>query len=175
MTPRDFHRMTSLMCDGAIINLEDESSTRLITQPLEGVGLRVLYLAERVRCQLVGEDALQLREELDYDEFNCTRLMPSLTVEEASCASQHKCHGLSFSGWHTGATIQERGELVWLAGNLKLEVTQYLKDLYGPRGLAYPSNDFDDDDDDDDDDSDVDGDEDSEATPSHRPKKRRFW
>ena len=31
-----------------------------ITQPFEGAGLRVLYLAKRVRCQLVGEDALQV-------------------------------------------------------------------------------------------------------------------
>ena len=30
-----------------------------ITQPFEGSGLRVLYLAERVRCYLVGEDAAQ--------------------------------------------------------------------------------------------------------------------
>ena len=26
-----------------------------ITEPLEGVGLRVLYLAEKVSCQLVGK------------------------------------------------------------------------------------------------------------------------
>ena len=77
-----------------------------------GVGLRVLYLAEGVRCQLVGEDALQVlmdplvfmlalhsmmdaeyqlwrsvipytqqvSDELDYEEFNDTRLMPSLTL-----------------------------------------------------------------------------------------------
>ena len=56
--------------------------------------------------------------------------------------------------------------MVWLAGNLKLEVTQYLKDLYDLGGLAYPDNDDDDDDDG--------GGEDSEVTPSHRPKKRRF-
>jgi len=31
-----------------------------ITQPFEGAGLRVLYLAERVCCQLVGEDDLQV-------------------------------------------------------------------------------------------------------------------
>ena len=87
-----------------------------ITQPLEGSGLRVLYLAKRVCYQLVGEDAIQvpmdlskfmpallsmintkyalwslgvayvnwLMEELDYDKFNRTRLMPSLTVEVLS-------------------------------------------------------------------------------------------
>ena len=47
-------------------------------------------------------------------------------------------------------------------------MTQYSKDLYDPRGLAYLSDDNDDDDDDDDDDaSDGDGGEDSKATPSH--------
>ena len=62
--------------------------------------------------------------------------------------------------------------MVWFAGNLKLEVTQYSKDLYGPRGLAYPG-----DGDDDDDDSggdDDDGGKDLEATPSHRPRKGHF-
>ena len=39
---------------------------------------------------------------------------------------------------------------------------QYSKELYGPRGLAYPDND-----DDDDDDGDGDGEEGLEATPSH--------
>jgi len=28
--------------------------------------------------------------------------------------------------------------LVWLAGNLKLEVANYLRDLYGPGGAAHP-------------------------------------
>ena len=55
--------------------------------------------------------------------------------------------------------------MVWLVRNLKLEVTRYLKDLYGPRGQAYPSDDDDDDDaNDDDDDGDGDGGEDSKAT-----------
>lgn len=31
-----------------------------ITQPFEGTGLGVLYLVEKVRCQLVGKDALQV-------------------------------------------------------------------------------------------------------------------
>ena len=62
-------------------------------------------------------------------------------------------------------TIQEHEELVWLARNHKLEVTQYSKDLYGHRGLAYLGDD--DDDDDEDDDGDGDGKEDSKATPIH--------
>ena len=65
-------------------------------------------------------------------------------------------------------TIQEHEELVWLVGNLKLEVTQYLKDLYDPGGLAYLSND-------DNDVSDGDGGEDSKATPIYQPRKRHFW
>ena len=56
--------------------------------------------------------------------------------------------------------------MVWLARDLKLEVTQYSKDLYDPEELAYPSND--------DGDDDGDGGEDSEATPSYQPRKRRF-
>lgn len=38
-----------------------EASTLVIskiTQPFEGIGLRALYLAEKVCCQLVGEDML---------------------------------------------------------------------------------------------------------------------
>ena len=68
--------------------------------------MRVLYLAEKVRCQLVGGDALpvfmlallsitdaeyqlwrsdipytwQVSNELDYKEFNDTRLMSFLTL-----------------------------------------------------------------------------------------------
>ena len=62
-------------------------------------------------------------------------------------------------------TIQEHKELVWLAGNLKLDVTNYSRSLYGPRGAAYPGNGGDDDDDG--------GDEnDSEATPSYQLRKR---
>ena len=77
----------------------------------------------------------------------------------------------SFSFWHFSLsssatnpsffelqpTIQEHKELVWLAGNLKLEVTNYSRYLYGPRGVAHPGS----------------GDEeDSEATPSYQPRKR---
>ena len=62
-------------------------------------------------------------------------------------------------------TIQEHKELVWLAGNLKLNVTNYSRNLYYPRGAAYPGNGGDDDDDG--------GDEnDSEATPSYQLRKR---
>ena len=63
---------------------------------------------------------------------------------------------------------------MWLVGNLKLEVTNYLRDLYGPKGAAHSSGGDDDDDDNDDDDDDDDGEEDLEATPSYQPRKRRL-
>ena len=56
-----------------------------------------------------------------------------------------------------------------MAGNLKLEVTNYSKDLYGLRGVSYLGSG----DDDDDDDDDGDEEEDSEVTPRYQPRKRR--
>ena len=64
--------------------------------------------------------------------------------------------------------IQEHEELLWLAGNLKLEVTNYLKDLYGLGGATYPGGG-----DDDDNDNDDDEEEDLKVTPSYQPRKRR--
>ncbi|KAL0004875.1 hypothetical protein SO802_012436 [Lithocarpus litseifolius] len=144
---------------------------------------------------------IPLREELYHDEFNPTCLMPSLTVEDAPASSvpidpphlpwtvyaygpdgfakegpvpcNTNVMGYPFLDGTRAPTIQEHEELVWLAGNLKLEVTQYLKDLYSLRGLAYPGND-DNDDDDDGGGGDGDGGEDSEATPSYQPRMRRF-
>ena len=55
-------------------------------------------------------------------------------------------------------TIQEHEELVWLTGNLTLEVPNYLRSLYDPGGMAYLG-DCDDDDDGGDDDGGDDGDE----------------
>ena len=63
--------------------------------------------------------------------------------------------------------------MVWLARNLKLEVTQNSMDLYDHRGLVYPDND-DDDDDDDDDDINGDAEEELEVTSSYYPWKRHF-
>ena len=66
MTPYDFYRMTSLRFEKAIINLDGVLGIKLCldmlgrkystktTQPFEGAGLRALYLAKRVQCQLVG-------------------------------------------------------------------------------------------------------------------------
>ena len=54
-------------------------------------------------------------------------------------------------------TIQEHEELIWLAGNLKLEVTNYSRSLYDPGGAAHLGGG-------DDDGSDE---EDSKATPSY--------
>ena len=53
---------------------------------------------------------------------------------------------------------------MWPAGNLKLEVTNYSRDLYGPRGAAHPGGGNDDD---------GGEEEDPEATPSYQPRKRR--
>ena len=57
-----------------------------------------------------------------------------------------------------------------MARNLKLEVTNYSRSLYGPRGAAYSSGG--DDDDDDDGGGGGGGDEeDSKATLSYQPRK----
>ena len=58
-------------------------------------------------------------------------------------------------------TVQEHEELFWLVGNLKLEMTEYSREIYAPRGIAYPGDDDD-------------GGGDSEGTPSYQPRKRRF-
>jgi len=66
-------------------------------------------------------------------------------------------------------TIQEHKELVWLAENLKLKVTNYSRNLYGHRRATYPGNGGDDDDDDGGDEKDL------EATPSYQSRKRRHY
>ena len=53
-----------------------------------------------------------------------------------------------------------------MARNLKLEVTNYSRSLYGPRGAAYSSGG-----DDDDGGGGGDGEEDSKATLSYQPRK----
>ena len=58
--------------------------------------------------------------------------------------------------------------MVWLAGNLKLEVTNYSRKLCSLGGVAHLSSGDDDDDDDDDGEE-----EDSEATYIYRLRKRR--
>ena len=54
---------------------------------------------------------------------------------------------------------------MWLVGNLKLKVTNYLKESYGSKGVAHLGGG-------DDDDDDSGEEEDSEATPSYQPRKR---
>ena len=61
--------------------------------------------------------------------------------------------------------MQEHEELVWLAGNHKLDVTEYSKQLYGGEGV---------DDDDGGGDGGGGGGGGSESTPSYQPRKRRF-
>ena len=58
-----------------------------------------------------------------------------------------------------------------LARNLKLEVTNYSRELYSLGGVAYLGGGDDDDDDDDDDDGGEE--ENSEATSSYQPRKRQ--
>ncbi|KAK9996839.1 hypothetical protein SO802_021525 [Lithocarpus litseifolius] len=141
-----------------------------ITQHFEGAGLRVLYLAERVHCQLVGEDALL---SMTYAEMPLLLVFPlilliclgwSMLTALMVFLGSVPCLVIPMS-WVTlfrtahGRPLSKSKKLVWLAGNLKLEVTQYSKDLYGLEGLAYPGND-------DDDDGDGDSGEDSEASPN---------
>lgn len=54
--------------------------------------------------------------------------------------------------------------MVWLAKNLKLEVTNYSREPYGLGGVAHPGGGGDDDD--------GSKEEDLEATPSYQPRKR---
>ena len=61
--------------------------------------------------------------------------------------------------------MQEHEELVWLAGNLELEVTEYSRQLYGGEDIG---------DDDDDDSGGGDGGEGSKSIMSHQPRKRHF-
>ena len=56
---------------------------------------------------------------------------------------------------------------MWLVGNLKLEVTDYSRELYSHGGVAHLGGG------DDDDDYDNGEEEDSEATPSYRSRKRQ--
>ena len=44
----------------------------------------------------------------------------------------------NLSSFQLQPIIQEHKELVWLVGNLKLEVNNYLRELYGLGGAAYP-------------------------------------
>ena len=64
-------------------------------------------------------------------------------------------------------TIQEHEELAWLARNLKLEVTNYSRNLYGLGGASYPGSGGNDDDDGDNDGGDE---KDSEETPSYQSR-----
>ena len=147
-----------------------------VTQPLEGAGLRVLYMAERVSCQLMGEDMPQvpmdpplfmlaplfamwpillwvaLLTHLTYLGWSIpTALMALLKgvlwdVTWMSWATLFlKTHerwvpfilflctflfailrpAPTLSSFQFQPTIVEYKELVWLAGKLKLEVTEY--------------------------------------------------
>ena len=62
--------------------------------------------------------------------------------------------------------------LVWLTRNLKLEVIEYSKRIYGPGGFAYPGTG--DDDEDDGDGGDGGGAGSSKTIPSYQLRKRYY-
>ena len=59
-------------------------------------------------------------------------------------ASLNTCPNTVF--FSNSPTIQENEEFVWLARNLKWEVTKYSKRIYGLGGFSYPGGGDDDDD-----------------------------
>ncbi|KAK9984082.1 hypothetical protein SO802_033607 [Lithocarpus litseifolius] len=136
-----------------------------ITRSLEGAGLRALYLAER--------GGLATGEPIDPPHIPCTVYAYGSNgfARERVMPRNLNVMGYPFPPNTRAPTIQEHKELVWLAGNLKLEVTNYSRELYNPGGVALPSGGGDDD-----------GggggggggeEEDSEATPSYKSRKRQ--
>ncbi|KAK9997917.1 hypothetical protein SO802_017520 [Lithocarpus litseifolius] len=153
--------------------------TSKLSQPLEGSGLRVIYLAER-----------RVTAELDYDEFSRTCLMPSLIfaaspavvaliypprlswlvyayglegfAQEHPIGRKTNVTNYPFPDGTRAPIVQDHEELIWLVGNLKLEVTKYSRELYGGEDVG-------DDNDNDDDGGGGGGDSGggSESTPSH--------
>jgi len=71
---------------------------------------------------------------------------------------------LTLSSFQIQPTVYEHEELVWLIGNLKLEVTKYSKWIYSPGRFAYLGDGVDDDDG---------GAGSFETTPSYQWTKRR--
>ncbi|KAK9998069.1 hypothetical protein SO802_017672 [Lithocarpus litseifolius] len=130
--------------------------------------------------------------DLDYDEFSGTHLMPSLITEVGPTvgalidhphlpwlvyaydpdgfAREHPVrHNTNVTGnLFLDGTWAEHEELIWLARNLKLELTEYSRQLYGGKGVGG--------DDDDDDGGDNGGDdaESSKSTPSYKSRKWCF-
>ena len=51
------------------------------------------------------------------------------------------CHNIIY--FQIQPTVAKHKELVWLNGNLKLEVTKYSKQIYRPSGYAQPNDDDD--------------------------------
>ena len=62
VTSRDFHCMTNLRCDGAIINLEGESGTRLV---IDLLGRR--YYSDTICYLDIEADYWPLHEETTVD------------------------------------------------------------------------------------------------------------
>ncbi|KAK9996493.1 hypothetical protein SO802_021179 [Lithocarpus litseifolius] len=167
MTPYNFYRTITLIFEGAIINLD---GTDLILREFPRVRAHLARLTSNKEKpnanELIGPPHLPWTVyAYGFDGFARERAMPhnpnvigyhfppntrvSLTLLTLNCNPLSK----SMRSWYG-----------WL--NLKLGVTNYSRNLYGPRGVAYLGGG-------DDGDDDNNGEEDSEVTPSYHPRKRR--
>ncbi|KAL0001463.1 hypothetical protein SO802_015244 [Lithocarpus litseifolius] len=97
-----------------------------ITQPLEGASLRVLYWAETASCQLgtVGliGDGLVAPPDLLWSVYAYG--LDGFTWERPVGCNPNVM-GYPFLEGTRVPSMEEHEELVWLVGNLNLEVTQY--------------------------------------------------
>ncbi|KAL0015352.1 hypothetical protein SO802_002421 [Lithocarpus litseifolius] len=165
MLGRKYSTETSLKAGQPLLACSDLEAIAIIalkiTRPFKGVGLRAFYLAERVRCQLEEPAAGELIDP-SHLPWTVYAYGPDGFAWERVVPCNPNVIGYPFPSNTRVPTIQEHEELVWLARNLKLEVTKYSRNLYGPERVAYLGGDDDDDDE-----------EDSEATTSCQPMKRR--
>ena len=115
----------------------------------------------------------RVSKERDYDEFNNTRLMPSLTPTVYSLSLSLSHLPFLFVLLRIMTLLAYRGQSMSMVLMVSLvsvlEMTKYSWKIYGPRGFAYPG-----DDDDDDRGGGGDGGGNSKVTPSYQPRKRHF-
>ncbi|KAL0004868.1 hypothetical protein SO802_012429 [Lithocarpus litseifolius] len=185
VTPYDFYYITSHSFKGAIISLDGFWRCIKATKArhILPISTPLWILSTEAPCDNLwglesstrndGSYAKRLLEGLDYEEFNITRLMPSLTVQGGLATGKPidpphlpwTVYAYSLDGFaqerampcNPNPTIQEYEELVWLAVNLN-----YSREMYGLEGVAHPGDGEDDDDGEE---------EDSEATSSYQPRK----
>ncbi|KAK9998019.1 hypothetical protein SO802_017622 [Lithocarpus litseifolius] len=131
--------------------------------------IRALYLVERVRYQLLPTSHTFGSATRKGKSFHARVILVLFLLKNKKLGvTSTQVYAPSTVGsrfLYFQPTIQEHEELVWLVRNLKLEVTNYSRSLYGPVGVAYPGSSGDDDDD-------GGNEEDSEATLSYQPRKR---